>query len=69
MCGVLTGTYSAAFFFTFEGNLFYLWRRLVGKMLPLAELEGKILLLAELEGKIVYPAFWIKILAGRRPAR
>ena len=61
----------AAFFFTFEGKIFYLWRRVVGKILPLAELEGKILPLAELEGNFFYPAegWWINILAGRRPAR
>ena len=32
------------FFITFEGKNSYLWRRLVGKILPLAELEGKIYL-------------------------
>ena len=40
----------SVFFITFEGKNSYLWRRLVGKILPLAELEGKILPLAKLEG-------------------
>ena len=45
-----TGT---SVFLTFEGKNSYLWRRLVGKILPLAELhvEGKLLPLAKLEGK------------------
>ena len=43
-------------FFTFEGKKSYLWRRLVGKILPLAELEGKLLPLAKLEGKTFYRA-------------
>ena len=44
------------FFITFEGKNSYLWRRLVGKILPLAELEGKIVPLAKLEGKKNYQA-------------
>ena len=54
-------TATSVFFITFEGKNSYLWRRLVGKILPLAELEGKILRLAKLDGKKNFPS--------RRPAR